>query len=224
VLQTQDGRFGREEMAMQTAPNKLEVLFKATEGGYVFRAPNPWVVGQANHYFVTEAQKSQVLSAMYMPQWAIGVFWLVFFAVCFGGGTVLLYFLTGDPDPTTVDIAIMIALAVAGVLLPLPLIGYWQLYRLGPILRTLRPTEERISFREIAEATRKSTSAREYTRNCMLCGIAFGMMMLNAGLQLSMAINKESYLGLALWSIAAFLFGFAMVKNGLLAMRKANET
>ncbi len=32
---------------MQTAPNIWEVLFKVTEGGYVFRAPNPWFVCQA---------------------------------------------------------------------------------------------------------------------------------------------------------------------------------
>jgi len=50
------------------------------------------------------------------------------------------------------------------------------------------------------------------------------MMMLNVGLQLSVAISKGSYAALILWSVAAILFGFAMVKNRRLAMRKANES
>ncbi len=209
---------------MLAAQDKLEVLFKAIKGGYVFRAPNPWIVGDARHYFVTEAQKAQILNTLYIPQWLIAVFWLGFFAVFFGGGTLLLYFLSGHEEPATADTVIIIALAIVGILLPLPLIGLWQLHRLQPILPELRPSAERISFREIAEATRKATSASEYVRNCILCGFAFGMMMLNVGLQLSVAITKGSYAALILWSVAAILFGYAMVKNGRLAMRKANES
>ena len=209
---------------MPAAQDKLGVLFRATEGGYVFRAPNPWVVGQANHYFVTEAQKAQILNVMYIPQWVIGVFWLVFFAVCFGGGTLLLYLNSGHSEPNSVEIAIIIALALAGALLPLPLLGYWQLHRLDSILRSLRPTGERISLREIGEAMRKATPAKDYVRNCMICGGAFGMMTLNVGLRFSTAISKGSYSEFVLWSVAAILFSVAMVLNGRLAMRKANES
>jgi hypothetical protein len=208
---------------MLAAERKLEVLFRAAEGGHVFRAPNPWIVGDARHYFATEAQKDRILNILYMPQWVIACFWLAVFAVIFGGGTVLLYFLSGHEDPTTADVVIMAALAIAGLLLPLPLLGYWQLHRLRPILPELRPTAERISFSEITDAVRKATPASAYVRNCILCGIAFGAMMLNVGLRPSLAITKGSYLDPVLWGVPAILFAFAMVNNGLLAMRKTRE-
>jgi hypothetical protein len=125
-----------------------------------------------------------------MPQWLIACFWLAVFAVIFVGGTVLLYLLSGHEEPDTADVVIMVALALAGLFLPLPLLGYWQRHRLRPILPELRPTAERISFREITDAVRKATSASDYVRNCVLCGIAFGAMMLNVGLRLSTAITR----------------------------------
>ncbi len=206
---------------MIAARNKLDVLFREVDGGYIFRAPNPWLVGEARHYFVTNDQKAQLVKIMDIPQWAIGVFWGVFFVVCFGGGTYLLYYISGRDDPDTASIAMMFVLALAGLLLPLPLIGIFQLLRLRPILSELKPTNERISLREVGEAMRQATSARDYARNAMLSGIAFGMMMLNVGLQLSVAITKGKYAALVLWSVAAILFGYAMVKNGRLAMSKA---
>jgi len=223
VLPTQDDLFVCEEATVPAAQQKLEVLFKATEGGYVFRAPNPWVVGQAKHYLVTEAQKAEIQNIMDVPAWVIGVFWLAFFALCFGGGTLLLYVLSGNPEPTTVDIVIMMLSGITGALLPLPLIGYWQLHRLNPIIRTLHPTSERISLREM-KAARKATRAREYARNCMLSGFAFGVMMLNVGFSLHIAITRGSYITLVLWSVAAILSGSGMVQNARLAMRKASET
>jgi hypothetical protein len=208
---------------MPAAQEKLAILFKPTEGGYVFRAPNPWVFGQANHYFVTDAQKAQILDTMKMPLWLAPVIWMGFLVLFVAGGTLLLYNLSGHAEPTTADTAIIIALAFVGVLLPLPLMGYWQLYRLKPIMQTLHSTNERISFREMTEATRVATSARGYMRNSILFGFAFGMMMLNVGLSLSDAITKGRYTTLILWSVSAILFGFAMAKNGILAMRKADK-
>jgi hypothetical protein len=99
-----------------------------------------------------------------------------------------------------------------------------QLHRLKPILPTLRPTGEQISYHEIVEAARKATSAREYARNCMLYGVGFGIMMLIAGPEVSTAINKAGYIDLILSSMAAIGFGCAMVLSGRLAMRRANES
>jgi hypothetical protein len=209
---------------MLMAPYKWPAFFKVTEGGYVFRAPNPWVVGQANGYFVTEAQKAQILNGMSIPRWAIRALLLWFFAVWFGGSALIIYSHSGRPDLTTVDVAIIITSAFAAILLPLSLLRHLQRHRLKPILPTLRPTGERISFHEIAEAARKATSAREYARNSMLHGIAFGIMMLIVGLEFSTAINKGSYVDLMLSSIVAIGFGCAMVLSGRLAMRKANES
>ncbi len=211
-----------KEEPMIAPQNKLDVLFRAADGGYIFRAPNPWLVGEARYYFATADQKARLVKIMDIPQWAIGAFWLVFFALCFGGGTFLLYYISGRDDPDTADIAMMFVLALIGVLLPLPLIGIFQRHRLRPILSELKPTNERISLREVGDAMRRATSVRDYARNSMLSGVAFGMMMLNVGLQLSVAITKGKYAALVLWSVAAILFCYAMVKNARLAMSKAD--
>lgn len=196
--------------------SKLDALFKPATGGYVFRAPNPRIVAQAKHYFATEDQKTQILQAMKMPSCVVEVFWLTFFALCVGGGTTLPFFV-GDPEPTKTNVAIIVVMAILGLSLPLPLIGYWQLHQLKPILQTLRQTNERISFREINAGLRKTTSAEEYARNCILSGFAFGITLFNAGF-------SRGYAAFLFWSAVAILLGFAMVRQGLLAMRKASES
>ena len=41
-------------------------LFKQVPGGYVFRAPSPWMFGRARHYYLTHAQKEELLG----PTWS----------------------------------------------------------------------------------------------------------------------------------------------------------
>ena len=36
-------------------------LFREAPGGYVFRAPSPWMFGRGRRYFVTDAQKGELL-------------------------------------------------------------------------------------------------------------------------------------------------------------------
>ena len=38
-----------------------EVLFRAKNGEWVFRAPNPWLIANAQHYIVNDAQKEQII-------------------------------------------------------------------------------------------------------------------------------------------------------------------
>jgi hypothetical protein len=214
----------REEVAMPGRQQTLDVFFKPAEGGYVFRAPSPWVIGRAKHYLVNEVQKIQIQNIKNLQVWMTIVIWLALFALCFGGGSLLLYVVSGHPEPTTIDAVIMMLLAFIGILLPIPLLGYWRLHQLDPIIRTLPPTNERISFREIKEATGKATTAKDHARNSMFAGFVFGLMMLNAGVSLDIAITRGSNIQLVLWSVAALLSGFGMVQNGRLAMRKASES
>ena len=37
------------------------ILFREAPGGYVFRAPSPWMFGRGRRYFVTDAQKGELL-------------------------------------------------------------------------------------------------------------------------------------------------------------------
>ena len=36
------------------------LVFKKVAGGYVYRAPNPWLFGKGRHYLVSEAQKEKI--------------------------------------------------------------------------------------------------------------------------------------------------------------------
>jgi hypothetical protein len=47
--------------------------------------------------------------------------------------------------------------------------------------------------------------------------------MFNAGFSLDVAITRGSYAAFLVWSAVAIFWGFAMVRQGLLAMRKARE-
>src|SRR5690349_19443615 len=47
--------------------NAVESLFKRAEGRWIFRAPNPWMYGDAQHYLVTDKQK-QELSELLTPE------------------------------------------------------------------------------------------------------------------------------------------------------------
>jgi hypothetical protein len=37
-----------------------EVQFKRADGGWIFKAPSPWLIGPAAHYFVTDIQKAAI--------------------------------------------------------------------------------------------------------------------------------------------------------------------
>ena len=41
--------------------------FRETAGGFVFRAPNPWLVGHADHYLVSAAQQDEVVAILSSP-------------------------------------------------------------------------------------------------------------------------------------------------------------
>ena len=48
---------------------------KETPGGYLFRAPNPWLFGAGKHYLANEAQRAEILE---LGRFATPVYALVF--------------------------------------------------------------------------------------------------------------------------------------------------
>jgi len=38
----------------------IEAAFKRTDGGWIYKAPSPWLVGPAPHYIVNDAQKAAI--------------------------------------------------------------------------------------------------------------------------------------------------------------------
>jgi len=53
---------------MDNGSDRLKsVMFKRAAGGWIYRAPNKWVLGDAPHYFVTDEQKAKI-EAIVVPR------------------------------------------------------------------------------------------------------------------------------------------------------------
>jgi hypothetical protein len=55
--------------------------FKPAPGGYIFQMSGPWLFGPANPYFVTEAQKFEILAIIIkISRWGLGLslLWILF--------------------------------------------------------------------------------------------------------------------------------------------------
>ena len=44
------------------------VSFKPVDDGFIYRAPNPWLFGHADHYRVDAAQKAALLDVLVAPR------------------------------------------------------------------------------------------------------------------------------------------------------------
>ncbi len=62
-----------------------EICFKRVPEGWIFRAPNPWILGLHRHYLVSENQKTEIIAFYSQVNWrfviVMGVFAVFFTAV-----------------------------------------------------------------------------------------------------------------------------------------------
>jgi hypothetical protein len=133
---------------------KFVVYFRPVSGGYVYRAPNTWLFGSAEHFLVTEGQKAAILatvtSTIRPVLWITGISWIALSALM---GTALSlwayragYYASGL-DGVSAMIAMILSIYPAFVLSRQLL-----LRRLRPILATLPLTSERITSLEERQA------------------------------------------------------------------------
>jgi hypothetical protein len=197
--------------------------FKPTEGGYVFRTPNPWGMMPAKHYFVSEAQRAQIKDILNLPAQLLAVVWLVSIALFIGGPFLFGFFYYGYEGPENPSILMLLAFVVSvivGVWLPLPLIRFWQLHRLEPVLHVARPTTERISRKERLEGR----SVSDYVWNCIGYSLAFGFCTFIAGQKFeTVGTSKGSYSDFVLCCVVAIVVALVMVNSGRRAIRVANK-
>jgi hypothetical protein len=144
-------------------------MFKQVADGYVFRAPNPWVFGRTRFYLADESQKARLLAIVKSRSPA--VFWIALVGLI-AASTALIAFGTAHDDPTTGDVAIMIALLPVWLYGALLISIYPMARRLQPILAALPPTEQRITAVDLRQAMRKTMSFTQ----CLLLGISQGIM------------------------------------------------
>jgi hypothetical protein len=145
------------------------MLFKPTTGGFVFRAPRPWVFGRARNYRVDAAQKAEIIAVMApeKPAWhqAALVAALILGPVLWiCGATAFVWAVSGHDEPTGRDVIAVMVLGVG----PLPAALYFalaagaqrQLAKLAPILARLAPSDEAITAADLRRGMARATSFR----------------------------------------------------------------
>ena len=142
-----------------TADNREAIMFKQVPDGYVFRAPNPWVFGQARFYLVNEAQKAQLLAIVTARSPV--VFWAALVALI-GASTAALAYGSGHDNPTMMDVVIMLALLPVWIYAALLASIRPTAQRLQPLLSGLPATDQRITAVDLRKAVRKTVSLRQY--------------------------------------------------------------
>jgi hypothetical protein len=138
-----------------------DALFKETRGGYLFRAPNPWLFGAGKHYLTDQAQRAEILELgrVRHPVVRALVFALTIIA-CPGGSTLLVYLLSGHAEPDGGDIAAIAILTFVSLVASLLIVTRVRFRRLHPILMRLPRSDERLALRDIQAAQVKATSLK----------------------------------------------------------------
>ncbi len=143
------------------------MLFKPAPDGFIYRAPNPWIFGRADHYIVSEQQKAELLGILVARRPVLRVIVVICGLLLFGAamGTVGWAF-SGHEDPSVGDAVIMILVTFAALFLALHLTLRSKLRRMQPILAVATPTTAAITSGDIQAAIRKTTSFK----SAMACG------------------------------------------------------
>src|ERR1700688_3440008 len=111
-------------------PSSQSALFKpASGGGWIFRAPSPWLFGDVPHYFVNDAEKAQIdtiLEPRLKPALLATVLILAIFGWVLAASGLVAVLGSGQDYITAGDIIAMVVLIVTPLAAALPLTGWIQ--------------------------------------------------------------------------------------------------
>ena len=94
------------------------MLFKPVPAGFIFRAPNPWIFGRADHYLVNAQQKAALLGILVAPRPWLRVAALLVGVLLWGVAMATVgWAFSGHEDPTVGDAIIMIVMTLAALFL-----------------------------------------------------------------------------------------------------------
>ena len=117
-----------------------ELSFKRVPEGWVYRVPNPWLLGRSRHYLVSEKQKSDI-AGHHRRMW---LFLLLGVAVIAAVGAPLT-FVGFDEQQVVLSLA---TAALLGLI-----VGFaanaWLCRTIRPIIANLTPTTQRITQSEV---------------------------------------------------------------------------
>jgi len=168
-----------------------ELSFKPIAGGYLYRAPSPWLFGPARHYVVGEEQKAAL--ALHHRAMLRLAFWLI---VMMGGLAVPLAALFLPSQ----NLAYIGASMLVGLAIGLS-INAWLFHKVKPIIAELTPSVERITQHDMF-GTQASTFSRRYVLGFAV--LSFVMLALSAARPIFDPAARDliAVLGIALFGLA----------------------
>jgi len=136
------------------------MLFKPVPGGFIYRAPNPWIFGYANHYLVTEAQKAELLRIVVAPRPMLRLAAIVALVLLWVVAATVVWAFSGHDDPTAGDAIIMAIATFSAMFLAIHFALRRKLHQVQPILAHARRTTATITSREMRSAINKTISLK----------------------------------------------------------------
>jgi hypothetical protein len=207
-------------------PNSKSVLFKpASGGGWIFRAPSPWLFGDVPHYVVNDAQKAQIeaiLEPRLKPALLATVLILAIFAWVFAVAGLVWALGSGQDNLTASEMIAMVVLILAPIAAGLPLAGWIQRRRLQPVLKNLPLTTEHISLAELNQSMKNVSTVKQSLLALIASVVACVGGLSAAGTRLA---TKHGFLDgqTIVWTLVAIVFGFQAVRWYRIILTKAAE-
>ena len=136
------------------------ISFKPVPGGFVYRAPKPWLFGPTRHYLTSESEKAEI-SAIMTPRRPIlfhVALWMAF-SLMVAAACGIVWAFTGHGEPTAADVIAMLALVAVEVFAGLQALRWRQMRRLRPVLAGLPLTDERITDSDVRQALAAGVNA-----------------------------------------------------------------
>jgi hypothetical protein len=209
-----------------TRPSSQSALFKpASGGGWIFRAPSPWLFGDVPHYLVNDVQKAQIdtiLEPRLKPVLLASVVILAIFGWVFAASALVWALGSGQDNPSAGDIIAMVVLIVTPLAGALPLAGWIQRHRLQPVLKDLPLTTERISLAEINQSLKNVSTIKQSLQACIVSVFACVAGLSAAGMRLA---TRHGLLDgqMMVWTFVAIIFGFQVVRWYRIILTKVGE-
>ena len=174
--------------ALQKRADALKAAsFRQVADGYLYRAPNPWIFGAADHFKVSEAQRDAIIDILVPPSTEktptsrlTRLMLTSVFALLGASLITSLLLLLSSQYPALMwaagATAVVLLFLVAVTLLTLRRLATVQLANLRPILTAATPTKERISNADVLWAVRTGGD-RVSTRRGWIAGGAISAIL-----------------------------------------------
>jgi hypothetical protein len=222
-------RHRQKTNAMSTPAKPTFVpLFKPVRGGFVYRAPNGWLIGGATRYFVTEPQKDEITAASQPPSLAAMFRWLILMVpvvlLVLGAAIALIWYRHSYQvnGLTFGDNAIILVAALLPMLLASQIAVRSQMNRLRPLLATLPKSDVKITRDDRQRALMDLYSAKQLWLQAAMGAFGAAVILALVCLQFWYAQGALSPLSI-LSLVTACLVGGGAIIRVRLAQRKAKQ-